>query len=468
MAIKGRGRWFVVLLMFMDALTISLAMVLATWAKDVFSTIDEGVLGEVLREIWIPLVLLGVVSIALMRGYRSAELGVGWNEFHAIINAGVLVTGVLSTYLYLTHTPLSRVFFFAYLAIGLVLLLIERWLVRRLLQYLRSHGHFASRVLIVGTRPEVAELSRVLSESTWLGLQLAGTRVEDPAPATTEQDHSDAVAELLAQAEELDIDLILFASGAMMGPQDFRSYMWQFEGHRTQLAVVPSLVDVGADRVRTRPVLGLPIVFIEDPRSKQALSLGKRISDVVLALVFLVVLSPLMLVSALLIRSDGGPVFYRQTRIGRDGVPFQMLKFRSMRVGADAEQSALETNGHDLNDRLFKMPNDPRVTRHGRWMRRYSVDELPQLFNVLRGEMSIVGPRPALPWEVANYTSADRQRLRVRPGLTGLWQVSGRSDLTWEETIRLDLRYIDNWTPASDIAILIKTVGAVFSSRGAY
>lgn len=177
--------------------------------------------------------------------------------------------------------------------------------------------------------------------------------------------------------------------------------------------------------------------------------------------------SPVFLVTSLLVRRDGGPVLFRQTRIGRDGKPFLMLKFRSMVVGADRLKSGLE-GGHGTNSRLFKLADDPRVTNVGRIIRRYSIDELPQLFNVMAGDMSLIGPRPALPQEVALYTTDERQRLRVRPGMTGLWQVSGRSDLTWEETVRLDLRYIDNWSPWADLAILMKTARAVIGKRGAY
>ena len=275
------------------------------------------------------------------------------------------------------------------------------------------------------------------------------------------------VEELLSTADDLEIDLILFAAGSVPSSTDFRRYMWQFEGHHTQLAVVPSLVDVAADRVRTRPLAGLPIVFVEDPRSRGALSLGKRILDLGLSLLFIALFSPLLLVTALLVRSDGGPALYRQTRIGRDGKPFAMLKFRSMVVDADQRLAELP-DGHTVNQRMFKLADDPRVTRIGRFIRRYSIDELPQLFTVVIGDMSLIGPRPALPSEVTHYTADERQRLRVRPGITGLWQVSGRSDLTWEQTLRLDLRYIDNWSPWADLAILFKTVRAVLSSDGAY
>ncbi|QXT62945.1 sugar transferase [Tessaracoccus palaemonis] len=467
MTIKGTGAWFLAGLVLLDALCILLAMELANYARGVLGFLDTGVLDAILQGLWLPATACWIVVIAVLGGYRSADLGAGLREHTSIVNSGFVMGGLLATALYLTRTPLSRVFFFALLLIGTGLLCVGRLLARRVLHELRRRGHFGSRVLVVGSRPEIAELSRVMADSTWLGLQLAGTRVDDATAADQDNDHREMVEELLSTADDLEIDLILFAAGSVPSSTDFRRYMWQFEGHHTQLAVVPSLVDVAADRVRTRPLAGLPIVFVEDPRSRGALSLGKRILDLGLSLLFIVLFSPLLIVTALLVRADGGPALYRQTRIGREGKPFAMLKFRSMVVDADQRLAELP-DGHTVNQRMFKLADDPRVTRIGRFIRRYSIDELPQLFSVVIGDMSLIGPRPALPSEVSHYTADERQRLRVRPGITGLWQVSGRSDLTWEQTVRLDLRYIDNWSPWADLAILFKTVRAVLSSDGAY
>ena len=190
--------------------------------------------------------------------------------------------------------------------------------------------------------------------------------------------------------------------------------------------------------------------------------------DRLLALGLLVVAAPLLLLVAVAVKmSSPGPVLYRQTRIGVRGRPFQMLKFRSMVADAEARRRELEAMNED-DGLKFKIRNDPRVTRVGAWLRRFSVDELPQLWNVVRGEMSLVGPRPPLPAEVAAYDSDATRRLRVRPGLTGLWQVSGRSDLSWEESLRLDLRYVDNWSFIMDLSILWRTWRAVLSRSGAY
>lgn len=194
----------------------------------------------------------------------------------------------------------------------------------------------------------------------------------------------------------------------------------------------------------------------------------KRVLDVVLALMALVLLSPLLVITAIFIVADSGlPVLFRQNRIGRGGREFGMLKFRSMVVDAEKHLAALR-DAHDGNEVLFKMKDDPRVTRVGKFIRRYSLDELPQLINVLIGDMSLVGPRPPLPAEVEQYEPDALRRLHVRPGMTGLWQVSGRSDLSWEESLRLDLRYVDNWSPIGDLVILMRTFKAVVATSGAY
>ena len=210
------------------------------------------------------------------------------------------------------------------------------------------------------------------------------------------------------------------------------------------------------------------MVHLESCRSIHASRWAKRVFDVVGALCLLVVLAPLMAATALAVKlHDGGPVLFRHTRVGRDGLPFGVLKFRSMVVDAELLRAAL-VDGSTSDSVLFKMADDPRVTRPGRWIRRFSLDELPQLWNVVIGQMSLVGPRPPLPEEVARYEDDMLRRLRVRPGMTGLWQVSGRSDLSWDDTVRLDLYYVDNWSMVQDLAILARTFRAVVGSQGAY
>ncbi|HET9759420.1 MAG TPA: sugar transferase, partial [Nocardioidaceae bacterium] len=274
--------------------------------------------------------------------------------------------------------------------------------------------------------------------------------------------------QLLHAVEIAEADVIFMAGGALDSSTQLRRIAWQLEERDVQVVVAPSITDVSAERVRVRPVGGLPLMHIAKPRAVHASRAGKRCFDIVGAVVLLGLLAPVFVFSAIWIKlNDGGPVLFTQERAGRGGSTFRCLKLRSMVV--DAEQLLAELHaltGH--RDGLFKMPDDPRITRPGRWLRRFSIDELPQLVNVLRGEMSLVGPRPPLSSEVDRYADDVHRRLLVRPGLTGLWQVSGRSGLSWDESVRLDLYYVDNWSMTSDLVIIAKTVRAVVGSSGAY
>jgi exopolysaccharide biosynthesis polyprenyl glycosylphosphotransferase len=264
-------------------------------------------------------------------------------------------------------------------------------------------------------------------------------------------------------------DLVVFTEGAFASSTDFRRIAWDLEGHHVQMAVVPSLSDISSGRIMMRPVGGLPLVHVEQPQSLGASRSLKRAFDLVGAAASLVLTLPLVVGVAIAIKlHDGGPVLFRQTRVGRDGDLFECLKLRSMVVDAEAQLPGITHLNDDPEHVLFKAQRDPRVTPVGRFIRRYSIDELPQLWNVLAGDMSLVGPRPALPAEVRRYSSDVQRRLHVRPGMTGLWQVSGRSDLSWEDTVRLDLYYVDNWSLVQDLSIVLKTLHAVLGSRGAY
>jgi exopolysaccharide biosynthesis polyprenyl glycosylphosphotransferase len=248
-----------------------------------------------------------------------------------------------------------------------------------------------------------------------------------------------------------------------------RRLAWQIERDDVELVVAPALMDVTGPRISIRPVAGLPLLHVEHPELDGSRKVLKGLFDRVAALGGLVALSPLLLVVAFLIKvTSAGPVMFRQTRVGRDGREFTVLKFRTMVQDAEARKRDLKDYNEHPGGVLFKMKSDPRITAVGRRLRRYSLDELPQLFNVVRGEMSLVGPRPPLPEEVAQYGGDVYRRLAVKPGMTGLWQVNGRSDLTWEESVRLDLRYVDNWTLALDLQIMWKTWSAVFKGSGAY
>jgi exopolysaccharide biosynthesis polyprenyl glycosylphosphotransferase len=243
---------------------------------------------------------------------------------------------------------------------------------------------------------------------------------------------------------------------------------WQMEGTGIDLVLAPALTDVAGPRIHTRPIAGLPLIHVESPEFSGGRKALKGLVDRTAAFFALLFLFPIFLFVAVAIKIDSrGPVFFRQRRVGLGGREFEVFKFRSMVVDADQMLGQI-TQMNETDGLMFKMRRDPRVTRVGNVLRKWSLDELPQLINVLIGDMSLVGPRPPLPTEVAWYDQDVARRLLVKPGMTGLWQVSGRSDLPWEDGIRLDLYYVENWSLAADLTILWKTVGAVLMRKGAY
>ena len=269
-------------------------------------------------------------------------------------------------------------------------------------------------------------------------------------------------------ADRHHADTLVVLPGARLTAAEVRRLHWALGGVGTELCVGTGLIDVAPERARVVASAGLNLVRVVPAPLRGPRRWAKEVLERLAATLGLVLLLPLLAALALAIRLDSpGPALYRQVRVGRDGRSFTMYKLRSMASSAEAERQGLD----DVNEAdgvLFKIQRDPRITALGGWLRKYSLDELPQLWNVVRGDMSLVGPRPALPDEVARYDVDPRRRLAVKPGCTGLWQVSGRSDLSWEQSVRLDLRYVDNWSLRLDLAILMRTVSAVLTHRGAY
>ncbi|MDI6910904.1 sugar transferase [Nocardioides sp.] len=465
-------RYLPVSALILDLVIITGVVVVATWGRRRLGVFDNPADVSGSLSVAGPLIVVGwILAITLLGGHRQDLFGAGTDEYVCVMNAGLLAAGLLGVGSYMAKFELSRGFFLLLFAIGIPALILGRFLLRRALYKARRQGRLQNRVLIAGAMSHVDEIADVLRRESWLGYHVVGallpsvdhhaeTRAGIPVVGTCER-----VTEVVQHSEA---DIIFFAGGALTSPGQLRRIAWDLEQADVQVVVAPSVTDVSAERVRVRPVGGLPLMHIDAPRATDALRVGKRLFDLVGSIAFLIGFSPFLLLAAAQIKlADGGPVLFRQTRVGRDGKEFACLKLRTMRVDAEERLPDLHAAiGHDVG--LFKIKDDPRVTRPGRWLRRFSIDELPQLVNVLRGEMSLVGPRPPLPSEVAGYGSDGYRRLRVRPGMTGLWQVSGRSDLTWDEAVRLDLYYVDNWSVLQDLNILVKTVGAVLRARGAY
>ncbi len=427
-------------------------------------------LGQSIVLVAMPLIIGWVALIALRGGYDRGVFGAGADEYKSVVTGSLLAAAVLGIGCYLTKFQLSRGFFMYAFAIGPPLLVTGRVVLRRAIHRARARGSLGQRTVIVGSPEHVDAVASVLARESWLGYRVAGALV--PQEGEQETDGGVPVLGTVNDAVRLirsyDAEIVFVVGGAFSDPSAMRNLIWDLESDDVQVIMAPGVTDVSSERIRVRPVAGLPLLHLDHPRHQDALRWAKRTFDLVGSTLALVVLSPLLAFAAWKIkRYDGGPVLFRQTRVGRDGKVFTCLKLRSMVLDAEQTLPDLHTVA-GYREGLFKMAQDPRVTKPGQWIRRYSLDELPQLVNVLRGDMSLVGPRPPLPTEVDRYTLTQARRLRVRPGMTGLWQVSGRSDLSWSESIRLDLYYVDNWSMIQDVVILTRTVGAVLSSRGAY
>ena len=359
----------------------------------------------------------------------------------------------------------------------LVFGLSARHLLRRRLLARRMAGRDTSRTLVIGDVRTVGPMIRQLRRAQGAGMEVVGACVSGIVAGTDRSSLVEGVPvfgypeEAMEAISLLEAEVVAVSSDPELSGSGLRRLAWSLEERKVDLVIAPGLFEVAGPRLSIRPTAGMPLLHVERPAMSGARRVCKRVVDVFAAGLFLLLTLPFTIAIALLIRWDSpGPVIFRQTRVGAKGRTFNMLKFRTMCTDAEKQRAELLAfQAVDAgNDILFKMRKDPRVTRVGRVLRRFSIDEAPQLVNVLRGEMSLVGPRPPLPEEVARYEPDAARRLHVQPGLTGLWQVSGRSDLPWDESLRLDLWYVDNWSLVLDLQILTRTLRAVLKGQGAY
>ncbi|WP_305784108.1 sugar transferase [Symbioplanes lichenis] len=418
-----------------------------------------------------PLAWTGV--LALNRAYEARHLFVGTDEYARVVRSGLGLTATLAIFSFAFDLRLARGYVIIAVPLATLAGVAARFALRRLLHRSWSRGERLHRVVLVGHARAVADMTRRLRHESHHGLGIVGACL--PPGATAEAlpglPPVYGTFEGVAAAVALSgADTVVVLSCPEIDGVALRRLAWQLERDDIDLILASTLVDVAGDRTTIRPVDGLPMLHVEHPRLKGSTRVIKAAFDRAGALALLVLAAPVLAVVALLVafgRGGRGPVVFRQERVGKDGQPFTLYKFRTMVVDAEAILAELRDR-NESDGELFKMREDPRITPVGRWLRRFSLDELPQLVNVLKGDMSLVGPRPPLAREVAGYPADMRRRLVVKPGLTGLWQVSGRSDLSWEESIRLDLTYVENWSLAMDLAILGRTLSAVLRSSGAY
>lgn len=456
------------LLIIFDFVSILLAGLLANLGRETLPGLTDGWDSTLFVAMAVVLACWSI-AIAATGSYSLRHLRVGATEYRSVVTATFYAAGLSGIAFYVLRYDYPRGMYLLWFSLGLTGLLLSRLLRRRLMHRLHSRGLLQTPVLVAGSDHHVDSIAAVLGRETWLGYSVVGAVTREPLLETsTGLPVLGTTADTLELIQSNNISCVIFAEGSFANPDEFRRMAWKLEAHDVQMIVVPALSDISSQRVDVRPVAGLPLVDVAPPQALNAARWAKRSADLLGSLLILLLASPIMIGTAVAIKlQDRGPILFRQKRVGRKGHEFDMLKFRSMCVDAEARLAELQAANEGAGV-LFKMAKDPRVTTVGRFIRRFSIDELPQLINVFRGEMSLVGPRPALPREVAQYDTDTMRRLEVRPGLTGLWQVSGRSNLSWADTVRLDLYYVDNWSMTQDLMILTKTAKAVLGSDGAY
>jgi exopolysaccharide biosynthesis polyprenyl glycosylphosphotransferase len=449
-------------------LTTAVGWALRGWLAG-FIDLDDGTVWTTGLNPFICVVWL--VSLAVSGAYRRTNLGAGFDEYRAVAIATGVTFALVATSAFMLKSPLSRGYLLICVGVGGPALLVSRYIARKIVHHLRRRGILRARVIAVCDPGALHEILSTLDRLHYVGYRVVGTclpsALMSPDAALPVPCYG-GVDDVLAACRAARADTVLVAGGGYTTSQALRQVGWALEGQNIDLVVVPSLIDVAGPRIHMRQVSGLPLVHVQEPQADRAGGWVKRTFDILVSAALLLAVSPLMLAIAVAVKlQDGGPALFRQERSGQHGRTFEMTKFRSM-VPAAEDMLAGLLHVNDSDAVLFKVREDPRVTRLGRLLRRYSLDELPQLIDVLRGDMSIVGPRPPLPHEVEQYPPDMHRRLLVRPGLTGLWQVSGRSDLSFDEAVRMDLYYVDNWSITGDVLIMLKTVRAVLTGRGAY
>jgi exopolysaccharide biosynthesis polyprenyl glycosylphosphotransferase len=472
---RPRPRWdrppwervYVTALPLVDGVMISVAAFVALAVRDPTFEIQRVNLNyDVLAMLFAP---VWVTVLALSRAYEPRFLASGSEEYRRVTSGSLRFAALLFAVSFLIQADLSRGFVGLALVLGMVLLWTGRHAARYVLWRERQRGRAQHQVVVAGSADEVTALGAEFRRGRQTGMQIVAVCV--PAGDV------DATARLLPDVDvrplhqvvtalaETRADTLAVAGTRALGSAAFRRLAWDLEDSGVDLVISPVLMELAGPRMHIRPIADLPFLHVEHPEFTGIRRVIKTCFDYVVAAALLSVLGPLLVVVALLIKlTSPGPVFFRQVRLGIRGEEFRVWKFRTMRADAEALKAQLANESGGL---LFKVKADPRVTAVGRWLRRFSLDELPQLFNVLGGSMSLVGPRP-LPEKLADFDDAERRRLLVKPGITGLWQVSGRSDLSWEDSVRLDLYYVENWSPALDLIIMLKTVGVLVRPRGAY
>ncbi|WP_084369802.1 sugar transferase [Microbispora sp. ATCC PTA-5024] len=435
-------------------------------ALGAFIPVVDLIFGVTLTVLW-----PGVMG--LVGSYRRTAHGEGTDEFRAVTQGGFGLVATVAIGAYVTQTTVARSYVMAMIPLATFVTLVFRHRMRKRLHRSRSRGEYLRRVVAVGHCASVLDLVMQFRRQPYHGMRVVAACLPDPQDRGRRLDVDEVpvlgdFGDVPAVVDKVSADAVAVLACPELDGAALRRLAWGIESRGADLFVAPALMDVAGPRVSVRPVAGMPLLHVQHPDLDGARQFVKSAFDRVVAAVALTVLVvPLLTIAVVIRATSSGPALFRQVRVGRHGREFKVLKFRTMVVDAERLKPVL-LDGNESDGVLFKIRNDPRITRVGGVLRRYSIDELPQLINVLRGEMSLVGPRPPLPSEVEQYGVDVRRRLVVKPGMTGLWQVSGRSDLSWDESVRLDLRYVENWSLMLDLQVLWKTWSAVTRGDGAY
>ena len=469
-------RTYVRVLAGLDVVVVVLALVLAQMVRlgRPITTWDPAQIYFAIMSIFV-----AGIWLILLAAYRTRSpriVGAGVEEYRRVVSATLATIGVVAVFLMIFRPEYARGYLAVAFPLGLAGLMISRNLCRQYLVRKRRKGNCVVTVLAVGDAMAVRRLVQSFTRGWDYGYSVVGVCltgrssggvIEIPGVGTLpvlgdEGKVHDAIL-------KTNVNTVALTTTDHLGPEGVRELSWDLHKLGVDLVVSPGVVDVAGPRLTMRPVAGLPLIHVEKPSYSGTKKFQKRAFDYFVSFTVLLGALPVMIATAIAIKlTSKGPVFYRSERIGLDGEPFQMIKFCTMVDGADKQVDKLVEVNDSVGGVLFKLKDDPRITSVGRILRKYSFDELPQFFNVLKRDMSVVGPRPPLRREVDTYNDQVRRRLLVLPGITGLWQVSGRSDLSWEDTVRLDLSYVENWSITNDVVIAIKTVRTVASGSGAY
>jgi exopolysaccharide biosynthesis polyprenyl glycosylphosphotransferase len=406
-------------------------------------------------------ILSSWIFVLWFNGSRDTNiLGFGADEYKRLINAALFSFTFIAFISYIFKLEISRGFVLSIYPSGLISLFIFRRILRKRLLKSRNKGRYVSRVLLLHSgEADPVEKRLLLAKHAGLNIvQKLQTKESE------EFNHKQIVASALTN----NCDQIMVGQSAIISASELRNLGWALEETSIDLVVAPAVTEIAGPRLKVSNVEGLPLLHLDQPVFSGSAKAAKRLLDLFLSTIGLILISPFLIVIALIIKiHDRGTVLYSQKRVGQNNKEFNVYKFRTMYEGShEKRDEVMAQTNKDL--RLAKSPNDPRITKPGTFLRRWSIDEIPQIINVFKGEMSLVGPRPPLAVEVNMYEKSERRRLLVKPGLTGLWQVSGRSELDWEDSVRLDLYYVENWSLTLDILILIRTAAAVWRGEGAY